>query len=81
MIIVNIIFNYSSKFFNNINVFNNLTYIYYIRLFINLTKNNVFIKGTALLPDGVIGNTSDSGSEVSRFEPWSGSIKLLSFYH
>ena len=24
------------------------------------------------MPDGVIGNTSDSGSEESRFEPWSG---------
>ena len=24
------------------------------------------------LPDGVIGNTSDSESEESRFDPWSG---------
>ncbi len=27
------------------------------------------------MPDGVIGNTSDSGSEESRFEPWSGNKK------
>ena len=26
------------------------------------------------MPDGVIGNTSDSGSEESRFDPWSGRI-------
>ena len=26
------------------------------------------------MPDGVIGNTSDSGSEESRFEPWSGNL-------
>jgi hypothetical protein len=24
------------------------------------------------MPDGVIGNTSDFGSEESRFDPWSG---------
>ena len=29
------------------------------------------------MPDGVTGNTSDFGSEESRFEPWSGNqIKL-----
>ena len=28
------------------------------------------------MPRGVIGNTSDSGSEESRFEPWRGSKKL-----
>ncbi len=27
------------------------------------------------LSDGVIGNTSDSGSEESRFEPWSDNFK------
>lgn len=26
------------------------------------------------MPGGVIGNTSDSGSEKSRFDPWPGSI-------
>ncbi len=26
------------------------------------------------MPDGVTGNTSDSESEESRFEPWSGNI-------
>jgi len=28
-------------------------------------------KGSAKLTDGVTGNTSDFGSEESRFEPWS----------
>ena len=28
------------------------------------------------LSDGVIGNTSDSGSEESRFEPWSDNLKI-----
>ena len=27
------------------------------------------------MSDGVIGNTSDSGSEESRFEPWSDNLK------
>ena len=27
------------------------------------------------MPDGVTGNTSDSGSEESRFDPWSGNRK------
>jgi hypothetical protein len=27
------------------------------------------------LPDGVTGNTSDSESEESRFDPWSGNTK------
>ena len=29
------------------------------------------------LADGVIGNTSDFGSEESRFDPWSASTKAL----
>lgn len=29
------------------------------------------------MPDGVIGNTSDSGSEESRFEPWQDNKILL----
>ncbi len=29
------------------------------------------------MPDGVTGNTSDFGSEESRFEPWSGNYKRL----
>ncbi len=37
--------------------------------FINYLSQN--LKTT--LPDGVTGNTPDSGSGVSRFEPWSGS--------
>jgi hypothetical protein len=31
-------------------------------------------KSTIQLPDGVTGNTSDFGSEESRFEPWSGNL-------
>ncbi len=31
---------------------------------------------TVKLSDGVIGNTSDSGSEESRFETWSDNIKI-----
>jgi hypothetical protein len=31
------------------------------------------------LSDGVIGNTSDSGSEESRFEPWSDNKKKPCF--
>lgn len=35
----------------------------------------IFISPLAnFLPDGVTGNTSDFGSEESRFEPWSGSL-------
>ncbi len=33
---------------------------------------NIFLNLPPLMPDGVIGNTSDSGSEESRFETWSG---------
>ena len=35
---------------------------------------NIIIFATAL-PDGVTGNTSDSESEESRFDPWSGNKK------
>jgi hypothetical protein len=46
----------------------------------NININIFYLKSTytllllhALLPRGVTGNTSDSGSEESRFEPWRGS--------
>ena len=35
---------------------------------------------TKFLPRGVIGNTSDSGSEESRFEPWRGSLSSKEYY-
>lgn len=34
-----------------------------------------FLNLPSSMPDGVTGNTSDFGSEESRFEPWSGNKK------
>ena len=31
------------------------------------------------MPNGVIGNTTDSGSVKSRFEPWLGNKKIVTF--
>ena len=39
--------------------------------FLALFKNSVSLQ-PQLMPNGVIGNTTDSGSVKSRFEPWLG---------
>lgn len=43
-------------------------------------RNIPFFTFAPQMPDGVIGNTSDSESEESRFEPWSGNLKLKALH-
>lgn len=38
-------------------------------------SDRVYLIGIVSMPLGVTGNTSDSGSEKSRFEPWRGNCK------
>ncbi len=42
-------------------------------IFLAAFKKNVFLQPKTM-PNGVIGNTTDSGSVKSRFEPWLGNI-------
>lgn len=43
-------------------------------LALRICVSYIMMKFKVLLPRGVTGNTSDSGSEESRFEPWRGNF-------
>ena len=50
-------------------------------LALRICVSYIIVKFKVLLPRGVTGNTSDSGSEESRFEPWRGNdISYTGFY-
>ena len=53
-------------------------------MFAEYSESTIFATAKRRMSDGVIGNTSDSGSEESRFEPWSdnkeGLTRVRSFF-